>query len=62
MKALEKQLDVARVRRVAAGAESTRPAVKKLGEWIAILEAATEKTGTKLKLERAPWRLKTCPV
>lgn len=53
IKALEKQFDAARVRRVAAGTESTRPAVKQLGEWIAILEAASEKTGTKLELAKA---------
>ena len=29
------------------------PAVKKLGEWIAILEAASEKSATKLELAKA---------
>eukprot|EP00490_Sorites_sp_Unknown_P025547 CAMPEP_0114688316 /NCGR_PEP_ID=MMETSP0191-20121206/63346_1 /TAXON_ID=126664 /ORGANISM="Sorites sp." /LENGTH=1102 /DNA_ID=CAMNT_0001975657 /DNA_START=40 /DNA_END=3348 /DNA_ORIENTATION=+ len=53
IKALEKQFDAARVRRVAAGTESTRPAVKKLGEWIAILEAASAGTTTKLELAKA---------
>lgn len=53
IKALEKQFDAARIRRVAAGTESTRPAVKQLGEWIAILEAASEKSSTKLELAKA---------
>ena len=54
MKALEKQLDAARVRRVAAGTESVRPAVKQLGHWIATLESAIQQTtGAKLELVKA---------
>ena len=53
-KALEKQLDAARVRRVAGGTESVRGAVKQLSSWISSLEAAMEPMRvSKLELAKA---------
>lgn len=53
--ALQNLLDALRVQRVAAGAESVRPALKQLGSWIACLEArmAERKPTSGLHLEKA---------
>ncbi|CAJ1453665.1 unnamed protein product [Effrenium voratum] len=50
-KALDDQLAAARIRRIASGAESVRPAVKQLGAWIRVLEKAA--APEKLNLAKA---------